>query len=603
MFQKRMRKAGFVIACILLMAAPALAKEGHLTLLAVHEEDGIQTGATADLNLEIKPGTGKVFLNTFPLTKIDTQISTRFANSIACDFIGKDCSRYDFFYTIRAESSIIGGPSAGAAVAALTVFLLEDLKYDQKIMITGTINSGGIVGPVGGIKAKIKAASLANSARVLIPKGERKIKEENKTVDIYEYGRNLSIGITEVATLDDVVFMYTGKHIREQRNDLKIDESYVRTMAYLAHDLCTRGKALEKMILAKTKLEEQLGKAYTTAIEQARNLSARGERAYKDKQYYSSASYCFGSNVRYQQIIQKSLIREKEQALRQINIVEQNISIMEKQVRETQLRTITDLQAYIVVSERLSEAREQLRLALGANNSQDNVAFAAERLYSAKAWAKFFGQSGKEYIFNEQVLKESCMTKIAEAEESYQYVTLFFPNILEATSKDISQAYKFASAKQYALCLSKAMNAKASSNSLLGAIGVDEENILTLLQEKLDVGMQVIIQQSEENSFPILGYSYWEYANSLAKYDKYSALLYSEYALELSNLDIYFKKKETGFRLYIEPAMYWVFALGLTTGILVGWMLKKGISPTAENGKKKALTKANAARQTKSPKR
>ena len=52
----------------------------HLTLLAVQETpNGTYVGSTADLYLELRDGTGRVFLDTSPLTKVDTQISTRYA--------------------------------------------------------------------------------------------------------------------------------------------------------------------------------------------------------------------------------------------------------------------------------------------------------------------------------------------------------------------------------------------------------------------------------------------------------------------------------------------------------------------------------------------
>src|SRR3989339_1643051 len=117
------------VLSVLIVLLPAVnAKEGHMKLLAVTETDNGYKGGIADLYLEIKPGSGRVFLETFPLTKIDTQISTRFAKEIACDFADIDCSRYDFFYTITADSSIIGGPSAGAAISALTFSLIKGVK-------------------------------------------------------------------------------------------------------------------------------------------------------------------------------------------------------------------------------------------------------------------------------------------------------------------------------------------------------------------------------------------------------------------------------------------------------------------------------------------
>ena len=80
----------------------------HIKLLAVSQTNGTFIGQTADLYMTVSPGEGDVFLDTFPLTKIDTQISTRFAEEIACREAKVDCSNYNFFYKIRASSPIIG---------------------------------------------------------------------------------------------------------------------------------------------------------------------------------------------------------------------------------------------------------------------------------------------------------------------------------------------------------------------------------------------------------------------------------------------------------------------------------------------------------------
>ena len=148
----------FVLILFLLLIPAAFAKSGSLKLLAVSNVETSPIGSVASLDLEIKQGTGRVFIDSFPLSKLDTQISTRFAKEVACNFLEKDCNLYDFFYTIRANSQVIGGPSAGAAITVLTIAVLEDLDIDETATITGTINTGGIIGPVGSILPKTEAA-------------------------------------------------------------------------------------------------------------------------------------------------------------------------------------------------------------------------------------------------------------------------------------------------------------------------------------------------------------------------------------------------------------------------------------------------------------
>ena len=56
--------------------------------------------------------------------------------------------------------------------------------------------------------------------------------------------------------------------------------------------------------------------------------------------------------------------------------------------------------------------------------------------------------------------------------------------------------------------------------------------------------------------FPIQGYSYYEYAKALSKTDKISGLIYSQYALEFSNLDLYFNIIEK--HTFIESAIIFI---------------------------------------------
>ena len=80
-------------------------------------------------------------------------------------------------------------------------------------------------------------------------------------------------------------------------------------------------------------------------------------------------------------------------------------------------------------------------------------------------------------------------------------------------------------------------------------------------------------QQINKGSFPILAYSYYEYGEELKEGDLYSALLYAEYALELSNLDMYFVPvnghREVDFD--VEPLIF--LAIGVMIGVVAAIML------------------------------
>jgi len=565
-----------IILLLMLLIIPSVsAMQGHMKLLAVYQtENSTYEGIPADLHLEIKKGKGRVFLDTYPLTKMDTQISTRFSKEIACSYLDLNCDNYDFFYTIKADSIIIGGPSAGSAITLLTVSLLEGFDIKEDIAITGTINSGAIIGLVGGIKAKIDSAYKAGIKKVLIPKGERFLKEGNKTTDLQEYASEFNIELKEVSELDEVLHEFTGKPMIEANKTLDINQEYEKTMKSLAGRLCNRSMFL------KTKIDyKNINREINNSINNAFNLTEKGKTAFDNTKYYSSASYCFGANVKYSYAILYSKNLSFEQKNKEIYSIKDKIKDFSRRMDNKEILTITDLESYAVVKERLKEADDYLNKAwLSVNNTKEsafNLAYGKERLYSAYSWAFFFDNRGKRFNLKNDVIKDSCIKKISEAEERYQYLNIFYPEVLEDTGKEINHAKEDLRNKDYELCLFKASKAKASADSVLSVMGVDDERINETVTQKLDIVRKIIARQADNNIFPIVGYSYYEYANALKDDDKYSALLYSEYALELSNLDMYFKAKKKISMFSINYKLIYVFLTGLLTGIFISFFLKK----------------------------
>jgi PDZ domain-containing protein len=66
-----------------------------------------------------------------------------------------------------------GGPSAGTAFALALIELLtkEDFVHGAKVAVTGTINSKGDIGAIGGINEKLISAEEAGADLFIIPKG------------------------------------------------------------------------------------------------------------------------------------------------------------------------------------------------------------------------------------------------------------------------------------------------------------------------------------------------------------------------------------------------------------------------------------------------
>jgi predicted S18 family serine protease len=591
------KKWGILIIILLLLLPVVLADEsrqGRTKLLAIINKDGSQFGTAATLDLDIQPGKERVFLETFPLTQISTQVSVRFAQQMACSELDIDCSNYDFFYTIRALPGVVGGPSAGAAAAILTSALILDRPIRQDVAITGTINSGGIIGAVGGIKGKIKAASENGIKHVLIPKGTRMlagktiadvstnstnltIDKNASRIDLVEYGKNLSINVSEVATLAEALEIFTGYKIEEPDINLIIDAAYNQTMKEVSEDLCSRN---QEIINTLSVLRKDLKQNDSKKELEALNYSNMSKVSFKQNEFYSAASYCFRSSVMLKQIIFKNSNFSKEEIQNRSDILMDELAQFEKKINHTDIDTITDLQTMMAVRERINEVKNSVDKTLKESNDTTNagwLAYAEERLYSAKSWSKFFNGGSAEFDLDTSKLKLSCQSKITEAEERYNYLKTILPNLLPGTKKNIEKAYKELDNEQYVSCLYQAIKTKSEVDVILGLIGVEEERLDELLELKLDIVKKALVKTQQKGIFPIISYPYYEYANSLKDVDESSAFLFSEYALEFANLDIYFPPKEKtllSFLQKIDKKILIIFILGIAAGILLMWKPK-----------------------------
>lgn len=136
--------------------------------------DAQGNGINTVLTVISKPGTGKVLIDIEePLFWVDTQQSIQTAKKVAKEITGIDTDKVDLEYNIEVgNASLVGGPSAGAALTVATIAALQNKPLKENVMITGTINEDGTIGKVGAIIEKAKAAKDAGAEIFLVPSGE-----------------------------------------------------------------------------------------------------------------------------------------------------------------------------------------------------------------------------------------------------------------------------------------------------------------------------------------------------------------------------------------------------------------------------------------------
>lgn len=225
--------------------------EGHTVMLkapAVSKTaTGELVGVATDFVITVAPGSGHVYVETWPLAEVDMQASARLAAQIAGKVLGVDMSEYDVFIQIKADSPIIGGPSAGGTMTVGIIAALEGWKVNPKVMMTGMINPDGTIGPVGGILEKASAAHDVGAEIFLIPQGQRiqyvqetqqneiggivEINTQTKKVDVVEYAKERwGLQVIEIKDIYDAVYYFTGHRIPRPQAPayVKIDTSFLR---------------------------------------------------------------------------------------------------------------------------------------------------------------------------------------------------------------------------------------------------------------------------------------------------------------------------------------------------------------------------------------
>ncbi|MCD6477920.1 MAG: hypothetical protein J7K87_02870 [Candidatus Aenigmarchaeota archaeon] len=190
-------------------------------LVAVNQNgDGVLT----NLTVRAIPGNGRVLVDVESiLFWIDTQQSIQIAKKVAEDYIERNITNADITYTIDIpNTTLVGGPSAGAAFAVATIAVIENKTIRNDTVITGTIESDGKIGQVGGIIAKGKAVKEAGYGHFLVPMGQGEFSEYKKVETCSKYGsmkvcnikykkvyvnveKEIGINVKEVSNIDEAV--------------------------------------------------------------------------------------------------------------------------------------------------------------------------------------------------------------------------------------------------------------------------------------------------------------------------------------------------------------------------------------------------------------
>jgi predicted S18 family serine protease len=184
-----------------------------------------EEGTLMNISVEIRPGKGRVLVQTTPLMGVVFQDAANTAVYVAENKTGKALTSSDIIFSVSAAGKIPGvdGPSAGALMTLLAISAIDsNTKLNDSITLTGTIDNEGKIGAIGGVLEKAQAAKAGGKTLFLIPGENSKlvtyklveksfggitlVQREPEVINAKEYiEENIGIRVEYVNTIDDVL--------------------------------------------------------------------------------------------------------------------------------------------------------------------------------------------------------------------------------------------------------------------------------------------------------------------------------------------------------------------------------------------------------------
>ena len=552
-----------ILSIVLFSLSPVLAlKETTIYLPAVQETEYGYEGALATLTVNIKEGEGHVYVDTWPLTKIDTQASARMAKQVACDILNLDCSNYDFFYIIRSEAQIVGGPSGGAAMTIATLSSLLNTTINNNVLITGTINLDGSIGPVSGIMEKAEAVSKKGNT-FLIPYGQSVISVEEtmnekigplviqqsapKKLDIIKYAKeNLNLTVKEVKTVQEAFKYFTNYELKVKEVEFKRTEEYQKVMKKLADDLLNQSNKLKKECEEKLS-NSKISYDYEKQVSKLCSLSLnKAKENYNKENYYSAASLAFSNLISYRYGLNLIDLLESENKKYFLKNYLKNI---ESRIFDV---NTSNIELYAIIEERISEVRENLELGWKNYYNENYIqgiyygSFADSRLYTANLW-KEYAEEFPVYIETKADLKEISNDVISKVSSILTYISFTTSNkFLDKANDLLNKAKDNYNSKNYYSAIILGLKSEANAELSAEVLQKDKDYLIELHRKR------ALISLNKTKS--VIGQSYFEYAETLKKDNKDASLTYYTYAEKLSRLNKLLNKEITSEK--IEPKEY-----------------------------------------------
>jgi uncharacterized protein len=520
-------------------------------------------------------GSGRVFVDTLPLTQIDMQGSARLAVKVASSLVEKDegCnvspSNYDYFFVVRTSSPIIGGPSAGAIMTTAVISLLENWTIDDKTVMTGMINPDGSIGPIGGIIQKIDAAYSVGATRFLIPKGQGTyIETLTETIDMggwtqiinRQVVRNVSdyaidnygMEVIEVEDINDVLLYFTGWEFPLIESEDKITtEDYTDSMKPLATTLLIEADVSYKnasSLYNSTDIPNRYPFYYrnhvTDILNNAQQNLMESHKWFDQELFYTSTSNSF------QSLIDSLFVSyaceyfnsdDKDSYVKSLlNILKNKHSDNTNHAKNSEIEGIITLQCVGAAQKRAADADTYITDAENSYQSSDyltalyKIAYAMQRSASVGWWINISSSFKETGDINASTIQDLASEYMEDAQQAIIYSNIILQEVGKTSNyiseaEDLLESARDSNVNGYpAAALFETLESLVKANLALELVdGISEDKV----ERARESASASIAESRNQGIEPILAVSYYEYAQSLVNESSFdSAIVYYKYS-------------------------------------------------------------------------
>jgi uncharacterized protein len=505
-------------------------------------------------------GSGRVFVDTLPLTDVDMQGSARLAVKVACALVSTDTRPHldpgtcDFFFVVRTTSPMIGGPSAGGIMTVAVISLLENWTLDNRTVMTGMVNPDGSIGPIGGIPYKIDAAYSVGTTQFLIPKGQMTYTEmvterqiingitwENTypvTRNVSEYAQtNYNMKVFEVEDINDALLYFTGWTFPVTESPDKITtEDYITAMKPLATSLLKEAQEsyqnasnLFNITTIPNRYPNYYKNQVTDFLNTANDRLLESTHWYDEEVYYSSTSKSFQSLIdsHFVSYICQYFASDSQEAFVQslLNQTMQSYTNKSLVAKNAPINGMITLQCVGAAQQRVNEAASYLSQANISFQSNDyftalyKIAYAQERSESVQWWLNIstpFNDTGE---INASMITTLAEEYLDDAQQAIVYSEIIIQEMGKTSNylndaQDLLETARSENEKGYsAAALFGAFESLVKANLALELVdGVTSEKV----ERARERASASITESRNQGIEPVLAVSYYEYGQSLA---------------------------------------------------------------------------------------